>query len=142
MLRCWIPLDVGVIAMLCATNTCLQYEVYISNPGYDMPLVQVIDVPGDHFSLLRQDAADMGVLVAALKTALAPHGWTETVHAHRKPYSMTKVAACTGADLMSVLGLKHPDVCTRAVCTCLCVLTARGGAHRCDEAAVSLLTLY
>ena len=59
------------------------------------PVLQVIDVPGDHFSLLRQDAADMGVLVAALKTALAPHGWTETVHAHRKPYNMTKVRAWT-----------------------------------------------
>ncbi len=48
-------------------------------------------MPGDHFSLLRQDAADMAVLVAALKAALAPHGWAEIAQPHRKPYTMTKV---------------------------------------------------
>ena len=48
-------------------------------------------MPGDHFSLLRQDAADMTVLVAALKAALAPYGWLEMARPHRKPYTMTKV---------------------------------------------------
>ena len=52
---------------------------------------QVVEVPGDHFSLLRQDAADMSVLIAALKAALAPHGWSEKTSVDRKPYTMTKV---------------------------------------------------
>ncbi len=55
-------------------------------------VAQVVDVPGDHFSLLRQDAADMTVLVAALKATLAPHGWVEMIQPARKPYTMTKVS--------------------------------------------------
>ena len=57
----------------------------------ELVCTQVVDVPGDHFSLLRQDAADMTVLVAALKAALAPHGWVEMINPARKPYAMTKV---------------------------------------------------
>ena len=37
--------------------------------------VQVVDVPGDHFSLLRQSPEDMQVMVGALQKALAPFGW-------------------------------------------------------------------
>lgn len=55
-----------------------------------MPM-QVVEVPGDHFSLLRQDEADMTVLVSALKTALAPYGWTEQKQSSKRPYIMTKV---------------------------------------------------
>ena len=41
--------------------------------------LQVVDVPGDHFSLLRQSPRDMGYLVAALQAALGDFGWAETV---------------------------------------------------------------
>ena len=51
----------------------------------------MVDVPGDHFSLLRQDEADMAVLVSALKSALAPFGWTEQMQPHKRPHTMTKV---------------------------------------------------
>jgi thioesterase domain-containing protein len=41
--------------------------------------VEVVDVPGDHFSLLRQGDADMSVLLNTLKRRLAPFGWTEVL---------------------------------------------------------------
>ena len=47
--------------------------------------LRVIDVPGDHFSLLRQDIDDMTVLVTALKMVLAPFGWAETIRREDKP---------------------------------------------------------
>lgn len=47
--------------------------------------LRVVDVPGDHFSLLRQDSEDMTVLVTALKMALGQFGWTETVQREDKP---------------------------------------------------------
>lgn len=39
--------------------------------------VEVIDVPGDHFSLLRQDWADMNVMAEAMKAHLMSYGWQE-----------------------------------------------------------------
>lgn len=49
---------------------------------YDL---RVIDVPGDHFSLLRQDLEDMNILVTGLKTVLGPFGWSETISREDKP---------------------------------------------------------
>lgn len=42
--------------------------------------LRVIDVPGDHFSLLRQDEEDMSLLITALKMVLGPFGWSEMIH--------------------------------------------------------------
>ena len=39
--------------------------------------MQVVDVPGDHFSLLRQSPEDMQVMVRALQNALVPFGWQQ-----------------------------------------------------------------
>jgi thioesterase domain-containing protein len=47
--------------------------------------LRVVDVPGDHFSLLRQDLEDMSVIVRALKVALAPFGWDEAVRREEQP---------------------------------------------------------
>jgi thioesterase domain-containing protein len=47
--------------------------------------LRVVDVPGDHFSLLRQDLEDMSVIVRALKVALAPFGWDEAVRREERP---------------------------------------------------------
>lgn len=41
------------------------------------PAAQVVDVPGDHFSLLRQSPEDMQVMVRALQAALGPFGWQQ-----------------------------------------------------------------
>ncbi len=43
--------------------------------------LQVIDVPGDHFSLLRQGARDMAYLVEALQAALGAFGWDTVLRA-------------------------------------------------------------
>lgn len=39
--------------------------------------VEVIDVPGDHFTLLRQGNPDMSILVSALRAFLEPFGWVD-----------------------------------------------------------------
>ncbi|KIY94328.1 type I polyketide synthase [Monoraphidium neglectum] len=44
----------------------------------------VVDVPGDHFSLLRQDAPDMEPMVAMLKLKLGAFGWAEAVRRERR----------------------------------------------------------
>ncbi|CAG9464996.1 unnamed protein product [Pedinophyceae sp. YPF-701] len=41
--------------------------------------VEVVDVPGDHFALLRQPDADMAIIVNHLKARLAAFGWQETL---------------------------------------------------------------
>lgn len=52
--------------------------------------LRVIDVPGDHFSLLRQDLEDMNILVTGLKVVLGPFGWSETMRREDKPqYSVS-----------------------------------------------------
>lgn len=50
--------------------------------------LEVIDVPGDHFSLLRQDPRDMVVIVAALKSKLGAFGWGETLRRDRKEFRL------------------------------------------------------
>ncbi len=41
-------------------------------------------MPGDHFSLLRQEPADMELLVTALKAKLGAFGWAESVRRDRR----------------------------------------------------------
>jgi thioesterase domain-containing protein len=50
--------------------------------------LEVVDIPGDHFSILRQDEADMNVIITQLKLKLAPHGWSETVRRDQKKYTV------------------------------------------------------
>jgi len=45
----------------------------------------VMDVPGDHFSVLRQPTADMEVMLEALKMELGAFGWGEVVRRERLP---------------------------------------------------------
>ncbi|GFH18518.1 uncharacterized protein HaLaN_15339, partial [Haematococcus lacustris] len=50
--------------------------------------LEVIDVAGDHFSLLRQSKQDMSLVVAALKLHLGAFGWHETVRREVTPHWM------------------------------------------------------
>lgn len=54
--------------------------------------LQIVDVPGDHFSLLRQDEKDMGIIVDALQTALSAFGWHTTIKRDQKKYSVNDVS--------------------------------------------------
>eukprot|EP00963_Diacronema_lutheri_P009971 scaffold941_cov454-Pavlova_lutheri.AAC.1 len=40
--------------------------------------IEVVDVPGDHFSLLRRPDPDMSVLTSALRAYLEPFGWVDS----------------------------------------------------------------
>ena len=53
--------------------------------------LQVVDVPGDHFSLLRQDEQDMSVIVDTMQLVLSDFGWHVTIKQDKKKYSMNEV---------------------------------------------------
>lgn len=53
--------------------------------------LQVVDVPGDHFSLLRQDEQDMSIIVDALQMVLSAFGWHTTIKQDQKVYNMNDV---------------------------------------------------
>ena len=40
--------------------------------------IEIVDVPGDHFSLLRRPDPDMSVLTSALRAYLEPFGWVDS----------------------------------------------------------------
>ena len=54
--------------------------------------LQVVDVPGDHFSLLRQDVQDMGIIVDTLQMVLSAFGWHTTIKRDQKIYNMNDVS--------------------------------------------------
>ena len=57
----------------------------------------VVDVPGDHFSLLRQEPADMEPLVAMLKVKLGAFGWHEAVRRERRQPAARALASAAAA---------------------------------------------
>jgi len=73
--------------------------------------LRVIDVPGDHFSLLRQDVEDMNVLVTALKMALGPFGWAETLKREDKPaYEVSSEEIQDIDAYLRKMGVKDPSL--------------------------------
>lgn len=54
-------------------------------------VLQVVNVPGDHFSLLRQSEEGMQTLVNTLKLALSPFGWQTVNKRDQKPYKTDEV---------------------------------------------------
>jgi hypothetical protein len=57
----------------------------------------VVDVPGDHFSLLRQEPTDMALLVTSLKAKLGAFGWAESVRRDRRQeYNMGPQVGAAG----------------------------------------------
>ena len=54
--------------------------------------LQIVDVPGDHFSLLRQDQQDMRIIVDTLQMVLSAFGWHTTIRREQKKYSMNDVS--------------------------------------------------
>lgn len=73
--------------------------------------LRVVDVPGDHFSLLRQDIEDMNVLVTALKMVLAPFGWAETLKREDKPaYEVSSEEIQDIDAYLRKMGVKDPSL--------------------------------
>ena len=54
---------------------------------------QVVNVPGDHFSLLRQPEEDMQTIVNTLKLVLSPFGWHTTHKQDQKLYKRDEVGS-------------------------------------------------
>jgi thioesterase domain-containing protein len=73
--------------------------------------LRVIDVPGDHFSLLRQGIEDMNVLVTALKMVLGPFGWAETLKREDKPaYEVSSEEIQDIDAYLRKMGVKDPSL--------------------------------
>ena len=73
--------------------------------------LRVIDVPGDHFSLLRQDIEDMNILVTALKMVLGPFGWAETLKREDKPaYEVSSEEIQDIDAYLRKMGVKDPTL--------------------------------
>jgi thioesterase domain-containing protein len=73
--------------------------------------LRVVDVPGDHFSLLRQDLEDMTVIVTALKMALGPFGWSETLRREDKPaYAVSSEEIQDIDAYLTKMGVKDPGL--------------------------------
>lgn len=73
--------------------------------------LRVIDVPGDHFSLLRQDLDDMNVLVTGLKMILGPFGWAETLRREDKPaYEVSSEEIQDIDAYLRKMGVKDPSL--------------------------------
>lgn len=64
--------------------------------------LEVVDVPGDHFALLRQSVPDMSIVVHHLKSRLGAFGWAEAIRRDvggGQPFVVpaTEVRACSCA---------------------------------------------
>jgi len=72
--------------------------------------LEVIDVPGDHFSLLRQDDADLNLIVNQLKLKLAPFGWTETIKRDNRKYTMNASEIANIDAYLAGMGVNDPNL--------------------------------
>lgn len=77
----------------------------------------MIEIPGDHFSILRQDSEDMQYIVNALKMALGAGGWTLSVPLHYLPAKAGQEAAAETAEevldfaqQLEEIGVTDPDL--------------------------------
>jgi len=73
--------------------------------------LRVIDVPGDHFSLLRQDLEDMNVLITSLKLVLGPFGWAEMQSREDKPQYAVSTEEIQDIDAyLQKMGVNDPNL--------------------------------
>lgn len=104
--------------------------------------LRVIDVPGDHFSLLRQDEEDMNILVTALKMVLGPFGWSEIVQ--HQSMKMFEVAASEIQDIddyLKRMGVKDPSL-RQKLETSMPYATSDGVATALQAAGKSAAPIY
>lgn len=69
----------------------------------------VIDVPGDHFSLLRQEPADLEPMIATLKMMLGSYGWSEAVRREQLSHRLSGHETTLMADIdqyLNMMGIK------------------------------------
>ena len=96
--------------------------------------LQVVDVPGDHFSLLRQEPADMALLVTSLKAHLGACGWAESVRRDRRMEggrmsAQVGAAAAAAAAAAAVAAVAS----SAAACVLLCMRSGSGTAAAAAE---------
>lgn len=65
--------------------------------------LRVIDVPGNHYSLLRQPRADMEPILSAMRRALEPFGWTERHVPQQRLFTLSQEEA---EELTGMLGVE------------------------------------
>mmetsp|Transcript_2103 Transcript_2103/g.4750 ORF Transcript_2103/g.4750 Transcript_2103/m.4750 type:complete len:667 (-) Transcript_2103:51-2051(-) len=70
--------------------------------------LQIIDVPGDHFSMLRQPLGDMRMISEPMKQVLVKFGWQE-LKKEKDPFSLTKEEAEEMEAYLQKMGLRKED---------------------------------
>lgn len=70
--------------------------------------LKIIDVPGDHFSMLRQTLGDMRMLSEPMKQVLVHYGWQE-LKKEKEVFSLTKEEADEMEAYLQKMGLRKED---------------------------------
>jgi len=70
--------------------------------------LQIIDVPGDHFSMLRQPLGDMRMISESMKQVLLSFGWEE-LKREKEVFSLTKEEAQEMEEYLKKMGLRKED---------------------------------
>lgn len=90
-------------------------------------VLQVVNVPGDHFSLLRQSEEGMQTLVNTLKLVLSPFGWQAVNKPNQKPYKTDEVCYNSSCQLSPGSPRAAPQ------CQCMHVVASPPAIAKCCE---------
>ena len=70
----------------------------------------VIDVPGDHFSMLRQNGFDMDIIQSTMQQVLSKFGWNELKEHKRKPFKLSAEDTKEMDEYLSKMGIRKDDI--------------------------------
>jgi thioesterase domain-containing protein/3-oxoacyl-(acyl-carrier-protein) synthase/acyl carrier protein len=70
--------------------------------------LKIIDVPGDHFTMLRQPLADMRLISESMKQVLVLFGWQE-LKKEKEVFSLNKEEAAEMEEYLKKMGLRKED---------------------------------
>jgi thioesterase domain-containing protein/3-oxoacyl-(acyl-carrier-protein) synthase/acyl carrier protein len=70
----------------------------------------VLDVPGDHFSMLRQSPRDMDFVQSTMKQVLYDFGWSELKGHDDKPFKLSEDDAREMEEYLSKMGIKRENI--------------------------------
>jgi len=70
----------------------------------------VLDVPGDHFSMLRQSPRDMDFIQSTMKQVLYDYGWSELKGHDDQPFKLSEEDAREMEEYLSKMGIKRENI--------------------------------
>jgi len=87
-------------------------ELFSHGVGYKDVVsdLTVLDVPGDHFSMLRQSPRDMDFVQSTMKQVLYDFGWSELKGHDDKPFKLSEDDAREMEEYLSKMGIKRENI--------------------------------